>query len=355
MPVFAHLSRPLWTVLAVAAFLAGILTAPPAAVASSSTVARPDVTAAGDGSPSDPNITYVGRWNTSSAPYASHWTGAYLRTRFSGTTVKLKQRNAVEFWAAVDGKEFVNYKNVKGTVDLTPAKLAAGNHTLVVSYRQVAGSYTGDSVFGGLVLDSGASTLAPQTSSKKVVEFIGDSITAGTTSSKLALTAYGWLAAEKLGVEHTQIAQGGACLVETADGCEGLSERFTRLSAADGSPSWDFSRYQANAVVINLGTNDVGHGVHTPEFQAAYTAFLGTVRAKYPNAAIFALQTFRGRFVPQTQAAVQARVDAGDRNVFFVNTDGWIPDGGLTDSVHPNDLGHRAIADRLAPVIAAKI
>ncbi|MFJ5101648.1 GDSL-type esterase/lipase family protein [Streptomyces sp. NPDC088554] len=323
-------------------------------ISAAAPVAFADSLAAGDGSPSDPNITYTGRWDTAAAPYASHWTGAYLRTRFTGTTVKLRQRNSVEFWASVDGKEFTNYKNVRGTVDLTPTKLAAGTHTLVVSYRQIAGSYTGDSVFGGLVLDAGATTMAPQVS-PKTVEFIGDSITAGSTSSKLAVTSYGWLAAEKLGVEHTQIAQGGACLVETADGCVGLSERFTHLNAYDTSPAWDFNRYRANAVVINLGTNDVGHGVHTPEFQAVYTTFLATVRAKYPQAAIFALQTFRGRFVTQTRAAVQARNDAGDRNVYFVNTDGWIPDGGLSDSVHPNDLGHRAIADRLAPIIGARI
>ncbi len=335
--------RQVLVTAAVSAAAAGFLAAPPANAAP------------GDGSTSDPNIAFVGRWDTrSTAAFASNWAGTYLKVGFTGTTVKLKQRNAVEFWASIDGGPFVSYKNVKGTVNLTPTKLAAGNHRLVVSYRQVAGSYAGDDVFAGLALDAGARTYALSRPAK-LIEFIGDSITAGSTSSQLALTDYAWIAGETLGAEHTQIAIGGACLVETADGCYGLSKRFVNIDASTGAAAWDFSRYRASAVVINLGTNDVGHGVHTPEFQAAYIAFLKTVRSKYPNAAIFALQTFRKRFVTQTQAAVQALNDAGDRNVFFVNTDGWIPADGLSDSVHPNDKGHRAIAAKLAPIIAAKI
>jgi hypothetical protein len=81
MHVFAKPTRALWAVLAVVAFLAGILATPQATATSSLTAAPPAVTAVGDGSPSDPNIKYVGRWNTASAPYPSHWTGAYLLPR----------------------------------------------------------------------------------------------------------------------------------------------------------------------------------------------------------------------------------------------------------------------------------
>jgi lysophospholipase L1-like esterase len=249
----------------------------------------------------------------------------------------------------------VAYKNVSGTVNLTPTPLAAGNHTLRVSYRPVAGSYHGDAVYQGVILDSGARTFTP-TTSPKTIEFVGDSITVGQLSSQQALTAYGWLVGERLKVEHTQIAQGGACLVATADGCVGLSVQFLKTGAEPSSPDWNFARYQANAVVINLGTNDSGHGVHTPEFQSTYVTLLERVRQKYPNAAIFAMETFRKRFVTQTQNAVTLRNNAGDRNVFFINTEGWINESTDTvDNVHPNDQGHRKIADRLAPIISARL
>jgi lysophospholipase L1-like esterase len=308
--------------------------------------------ATGDGSPADSNVKYFGRWDTSSpAAYVSEWAGAYLKVGFAGTSVKLKQRGTIDFFASIDGGADVAYKNVSGTVNLTPTALAAGNHTLRVSYRPVAGSYHGDAVFQGVILDSGARTRAPVVSSK-IVEFIGDSITVGQLTSKQALTAYGWLVSERLGYEHTQIAQGGACLVATADGCVGLNVQFFKTSSLATSANWDFARYQARAVVINLGTNDVGHSVSTVRFQAEYTTFLRNVRAKYPNATIFAMETFRMRYTTQTAAAV---TDSGLTNVFYVNTEGWITAADTVDGVHPNETGHQKIAGRLAPIISASI
>ncbi|KOU68061.1 aromatic ring-opening dioxygenase LigA [Streptomyces sp. MMG1533] len=312
--------------------------------------------AAAPGQPGDPNIKFVGRWDTTSSAtaYTPYWAGAYYRVGFTGTTVRLKQRNTIDFWARIDDGPVKFYDDVKGTVNLTPAALPAGRHTLQVNYQVVAGSYRGDAVFQGLVLDSGATTFAPAAPGK-LIEFVGDSITVGTTTSQNARTAYGWLIGERLGTEHTQIAQGGACLVAAADGCVGLEQQFTKLNPNATTPDWDLSRYRADAVVINLGTNDVGHGVSSTQFQAAYTSLLRKVRAAYPQAWIFALETFRGRYVPQTQAAVGAAVQGGDSRVSFVDTTGWLGSGDLTDSVHPNDQGHRVIADRLAPVIAARI
>ncbi|MFE9643442.1 GDSL-type esterase/lipase family protein [Streptomyces sp. NPDC006365] len=314
------------------------------------------VKAAAPGQPGDPNIKFVGRWDTrsSSSLYTPYWAGAYYRVGFTGRTVQLKQRNTIDFWARIDDGPVKFYDDVKGTVNLTPSPLSAGNHTLQVNYQVVAGSYRGDAVFQGLVLDNGATTFAPPAPTK-LIEFVGDSITVGTTSSQNARTAYGWLIGERLSAEHTQIAQGGACLVAAADGCVGLERQFTKLNPNASTPDWDFDRYRADAIVINLGTNDAGHGVSSAQFQSAYSSLLRKVRAAYPQAWIFALETFRGRFVPQTEAAVKAAVDGGDSRVSFVDTTGWLGSGDLTDSVHPNDQGHRAIAERLAPVITARI
>ena len=326
------------------------------AVAAGSLVATADAQAAtGDGSPGDPNVKFLGRWDTTNpGAYVPQWAGAYLKTGFTGTTVKLKQRNPIDLYYSIDGGAFGYVQNVRGTVDLTPAPLRAGNHTLLVSYRVVGGSYTGDAVFQGLTLDAGAKTIAPAVS-PTIIEFVGDSITVGTTSSKNALTAYGWLVGEQLGVEHTQLGYGGGCLVAAADGCTSVAAQFLKTGYSATSANWDFSRYQAAAVVINLGTNDAGHSVSSASFQSTYTAFLRTVRGKYPQAVIFALRTFKNRYPAETRAAVTAVAAAGDPNVFFVDTDGWIDSSLLSDSVHPNDAGHRAIAAKLAPIVAAKL
>jgi lysophospholipase L1-like esterase len=316
------------------------------------TAVHPASAATGDGSPSDSNIKYFGRWDTrSSSAYVSEWAGAYVVLGFTGTTVKLRQRNSIDLFASIDGGAWVSYKNVSGTVNLTPTRLTPGTHTLRVSYRPIAGSYRGDAVFQGVILDSGARTTAPSVPSR-IIEFVGDSITVGQLTSKQALTAYGWLAAEKLGAAHTQIAVGGACLYPASDGCIGMRDRFLKTGLNAGSPDWNFARYQAREVVINLGTNDVGHSVTGAQFQSAYITLLARARAKYPDATIYAMQTFRKRYINETKAAVTARTNAGDSKVRFINTEGWINEATDTvDNVHPNDRGHQKIADRLAAIL----
>jgi lysophospholipase L1-like esterase len=324
--------------------------------AATTPVTAPAGAAAAPGMPGDPNITLVGRWDTTSSTTAHtpYWAGAYVRTGFTGTTVKLRQRGTIDLWVSIDGKPDVFHNDVSGTVNLTPTRLAPGNHTLHVNYQVVAGSYRGDAVFQGLVLDSGATTFKPP-APRHLVEFVGDSITVGTTTSKNARTAYGWLVGERLGADHTQIAQGGACLVAAADGCVGLERQYTKLNPNAATPDWDFSRYRASAVVINLGTNDVGHAVTKEQFQSAYVSLLRKVRAAHPQAWIFALETFRGRYVPETEAAVRTVAAGGDARVSFVDTTGWLGTGDLTDSVHPNDQGHRRIADRLTPIVQSRL
>ncbi|TDV36636.1 SGNH/GDSL hydrolase family protein [Actinophytocola oryzae] len=307
------------------------------------TVAPPASAAAGD--VSDPNIVYVGRWSNTTTTAVPNWTGAYFSTRFTGTTVRVKARDAVNFYASIDGRADVFYAGVRGTVNLTPTPLAAGTHSLRVSYR------SGDTVFLGLVLDSGATTARPSLSTK-VVEFVGDSITAGALTDNLAVNAYGWVLGERLGVQHTQIARSGYCLVAQS-GCVGQRTQFFQ-TASTGTTAWDFSRYQASAVVINLGTNDIGHSVTAATFQAQYTDFLRAIRAKYPNAVIFAMETFKKRYVPETQAAVRA---VNDANVRYISTEGWLTVGTDYEDTdgHPNEAGHVKVADRLAPIIRPAI
>jgi hypothetical protein len=58
----------------------------------------------GNGDLTDTNINYVGRWDkTNSTTYRSYWNGAYVSTKFTGTTVKVKLAEKTVFMAIVDG------------------------------------------------------------------------------------------------------------------------------------------------------------------------------------------------------------------------------------------------------------
>ncbi|MEP7099778.1 MAG: GDSL-type esterase/lipase family protein [Burkholderiales bacterium] len=324
----------------------------------------PVLAATGNGDLTDSNISYVGRWDRSnSTTYKSYWGGAYLATKFTGRTAQVKLANQTNLHAVIDGVA-TTYSWVSGTVNLTPTPLASGTHTLQI----VARADTDELQFQGLVLDAGASTLAPD--SRPLVEFIGDSITSGWTDSNGAMSDYAWQTGERLGAEHVQIAYQGITL---ADGHfypgspePGMESAFFKLMqvnhctdvACPANPAWNFSTYTPRLVVVNLGTNDQNAGsinsATTPaDFQGRYTTFLQNIRAKYPNADIFAMRTLNGYYAQETQAAVNARVSAGDTKVHFINTTGWLPysQTDFNDGFHPSDAGHLKVANLLVPVL----
>jgi lysophospholipase L1-like esterase len=302
----------------------------------------------GNGRPDDSNIQYYGRWNTSDpARYSMGWAGGYLETRFTGSSIGVRQRNAIDLYYSIDQAPLQWRRNVSGNITLATG-LTGGSHTIRIGYRERAGSYNGDPVFGGLILASGATTL-PTARPANLIEFIGDSITVGQPNANRPFTAYPWLAAEGLGAAHTQVAQGGACLVN--QDCYGMVDWFRRSSAWVSTNDWNFGTYQATAVVINLGTNDVGHGVTTAQFQQNYIVMLERVRQSYPNAEIFAMGVFRNRYVTETRNAVARRAAAGDTKVHFIDTAGWVTAADTSDNVHPTDAGHAKIAQRLRPIL----
>lgn len=315
--------------------------------------------ATGDGTPTDTNIVYVGRWDRSVANVArSYWSGAYFRVNFTGTRVQLRLAAPVHLHVSIDGMADVSLPGANGTVNLTPTPLASGVHTLRVAAR----SEFDVMQFQGLVLDAGATTLVPETRARHI-EFIGDSITAGCCAlSEWALSDYAWRVGEILNADHTQIAYSGICLQNgikcTSPNSLGMSQQYFKLQTVDypSSPAWDFSRYQPDAVVVNLGTNDHNFGVSDATFQATYTTFLQDLRARHPNAWIFAVRPFGGFKATATMAAVNARISAGDTRLAYVDTTGWVTVGTAdyspNDNLHPSDSGHVKIANRLAPFIA---
>jgi hypothetical protein len=82
---------------------------------------------------------------------------------------------------------------------------------------------------------------------------------------------------------------------------------------------------------------------------------LRDIRAEYPNAAVFAFETLKRRYVPETKAAVAALNNAGDSKAHFVDTEGWLTANVDYADGHPNDAGQAKIADRLGPIISARI
>ncbi|WP_051703819.1 RICIN domain-containing protein [Glycomyces sp. NRRL B-16210] len=303
--------------------------------------------ATGDGSVTDANLQYYGRWSRAdSSYYTMGWAGGYVESAFTGSSIGVKLRGTIDLWYSVDGGAETWLRNASGNVTIRSG-LGSGTHTIRIGFRERAGSYTGDPAFGGFLLASGGATVSIARPEHHI-EFIGDSITVGQPNGDRPFTTYPWLSAEALGASHMQVAEGGAC-VSTAD-CRGMVDWFLRTTNQDFDEMWDFSTYETDLVVINLGTNNK---VSSVEFQSDYVLLLERARQAYPDAEILAMGVFRERLLQEVQNAVAARNAAGDQKVHYVDTVGWVdPVADTGDNVHPHDAGHAKIANLLTPILA---
>jgi hypothetical protein len=323
-------------------------------------IAALSIASAQSGQPMDPNIQYVGRWDKSaSTSYHSYWGGAYLKVRFTGTTVKVNLGKTATLLVNIDDTTDQLFSNVSGTVNLTPTALPAGTHTVRIG----AEFDQQEIVFNGLILDAGATTVAPLVAGNKIIEFIGDSITTGADNPFGDGDCYAWLAGDLLGAEHTQISKPGIALVDGINSLPGMEVAYYKFKSPDyttSNPTWNFA-YTPQAVVVNLGANDHYANVGSSVFQTHYINFLASLRQHYPQIDIFALRQFNGWYETETHNAVNARISAGDSKVHYIDTTGWLVGYGTsttTDyvnktggSVHPSRSGHVKVAKHLGPIL----
>ncbi|MDH7460119.1 GDSL-type esterase/lipase family protein [Chitinophagaceae bacterium 26-R-25] len=302
------------------------------------------------GSLQDNHIKYFGRWDKSnSTEYVSRWGGAYFKVAFTGTKVKLKTgANKTNYYVKIDSGPWISYKNVSDTIDVTPTALSKGKHTLCVAQGK---DYNYVFSFRGLILEHGALTSDPLVSSF-LIEFIGDSITAGYTDDQANVSDYAWISAERLGAEHTQIAYPGITLVSGYPK-GGMVNQYFRMGspASIVSPMWEMNKYVPDMIVINLGTNDNNKRVPDSVLQANYTEFLFKIRKQFPNAQVLVMRTFLGVKASPTLAAVNVRIAAGDTKLHYVDTEGWLTKADYGDGLHPSVEGQIKAAGLLMPVI----
>ncbi len=300
------------------------------------------------GTLSDKNIKYFGRWDfTNSTQYVSYWGGAYIKVIFTGTTVKARVGNKSNFFAKIDDGPWVSFLNAKDTLNLTPTSISKGSHTLILAQGK---DYNYVFNFQGLLLDEGAKTKSPKVSST-LIEYIGDSITTGYTDAQADVSCYAWVCSEALKTEHTQIAYPGITLVSYPK--PGMDVQYFKQQCSGANPTdWDFNTYTPKVVVINLGTNDNNKKVPDSLLMKGYSIFLKTIRDKFPKAEIFVMRTFLGVKAAPTLAVVNARINAGDKKLHYIDTNGWVTKADYTDGLHPSVSGNIKIAGLLQPILA---
>jgi lysophospholipase L1-like esterase len=336
--------------------------------------------------PGDPHLRYEGRWDVRPDRARTVNSGSRIFMRFSGDAVTATFdvdgiSEAPQIYVWVDGQRSAFREVDRRRMKLTPDGLAPGTHTLVLGVKDVsANANRWQPPFGSALqvtgFDAGAGTWEdPPPGGPVHFTFLGDSITQGvatrctvaadevrpddpgvpTTSDCTDATLdYAWRVAGVFGAQLEQVGFGGQGVTRGAAGGippapESLDSNFA------GSPAAPFD---AQVVVINQGTNDYIHNAPRSEIQADYLALLRKVRARYPNARILALAIFGaagGTDTGDVNAAIRGAVfQMGDFRTAYVPTGNWLtPVADFSDSIHPNDGGHRKITERLAHTITS--
>lgn len=310
--------------------------------------------APGDGTLSDVNIFYVGRWDKSNKQvFHSYWSGAYLRVVFTGQSVGIRLAEGTSLIVSIDGETPRAVQGRQGVTQLNNILLSEGSHELLVG----AAGQNEELLFQGLTLDAGAVTYKPK--SKLLIEYIGDSLTAGTGPEGTSAVNYAWNTAEALGCDHTRIAFSGLSLttgygcLEKKVGMDSLYFNLKNYNHLNEKPvvAWDFS-YTPDVVFILLGTNDKCGNASDAVVMKSITAFLARIRGVYPAAPIVVMRPFNGSYKGPLSTAVRKMNEADDRRVYYFDTEGWLDEADYSDGTHPNAEGGRKIVDRLLPLLS---
>ncbi|TDL27075.1 SGNH hydrolase [Rickenella mellea] len=321
----------------------------------------------------NPLIHFHGRWDSSPGTW---WAGSGLKLNVLGLkslTLNLGSHTSSPLAAvgvSVNYQPFFTVNVTQGSNVIPLGNLPKIGNTVV--RLNVEGWQNNRINLQNIVLNTGA-LLIPYVPSKLAFTFIGDSLSAGQFLPLGVDQAWPFLTGEFFKAEHTVIAQPGAALSDIVSygNQHGLSYEFFRTED-DGyyyttdhnyTTPWDFSRDhpQPTHLVIHIGANDNAQAVPQASFIQTYVAFIKRLRTLYPHQPIFVFTPWGwpnsdgsiGQYYPGAYQTVVSTIQAGgDKNIFLVDTTGWVTWADVfPTNQHPNVPGHAKIAANLEKVL----
>ena len=296
----------------------------------------------GQGGGAPAGVRLVGRFDTTDATRPSFsWSGSAMMAHFQGTGATLRiDGSPNQFTVVVDGNVAPQVlKVVSGTSQYAVASgLAAGTHDVVI-WKRTEGTQ-GDNRFLGVDV-TGGQLLASPAAPERRIEIYGDSITAGygmdgagpnctfTPDTEDHYLTYAAVTARSLNAELHAIAWSGIGMYRNYNvsgaSADAMPAVYARILASQSASTWDFSKWQPQAVVINLGTNDAStNGDPGAPYETAYLGFVRALRQKYAAAHIVLtigpmldganLTAIRGHL----QNVIATRSNEGDANLSYL-------------------------------------
>ena len=317
----------------------------------------------------DPSIRLTGRWDVTDERYAeATTTGAYIDFAFEGKMavacfdIEGNRAPFLHLWIQLDGGAMI-----EAPIDAYLRVIAKeeGRHTCRIIFKGTAEKYRrwyrplhGKVSFKGISTEN---PVAIEPDDRKVIEFVGDSITEGVLIDADycgdfeeqyeeddlnriyqddVCATYAWLTAEALDLRPVFMGYGAVGVTKAGN---------SKVPQAPLAYPYNFCdspiTHKSDVVVINHGANDMGKPAEL--YLEQYEKLLDTVIAHQPEARVIVVSAFCGGFHAELGEFVEAYNSKHGTDVKYVDTFGWIP----KYPIHPLRDGHITVAGKLAPII----
>ena len=309
-----------------------------------------------------PSLRIVGR----TAPGAGSairlaWPGVNVHGRFSGTQVSLTLNDNAKnrFSVVIDGGAPKTVTAPNGQASLLLASgLGNGTHEISI-WRNTEASGGVTQLTGLSNFSVGGELLAPAVAPDRRLEVIGDSLSVGAGVEGNAACpggidaftnnylAYGSVAARAVSADVVTIAWSGIGVYRNYDGSTSntMPARYP-YSIPNDQTAWDFSRYQPQVVVVNLGTNDFGQGDPGVAYETAYVEFIKSVRSKYASASFILIDMYGGTRLTRINNVISKLKTGGEAKIEALSVSS--AQNNLGCNQHPNVAGQAAMGAVLA-------
>ena len=262
--------------------------------------------------------------------------------------------------------EFTGQIGRRHTEELVIARdLPQGKHKIEI-VRETEENY-GRYIWTSISLNG---TITPVENAPLLIEFVGDSITAGYASYPqteeneslsvehpvfmAGVKSYAYLTAQALNADFQSVCASGYGVVRgyNSDGVTlPMMYDYAGYYHNKGkSGIWAFER-PADIVVIHLGANDSDRGTTLEEMATGAKTFMESVRSRNPDAAIVWVtgETYR-KFEQQLEQAVQ-ELGGAEKGFYYT----VLPEGTSGGAGHPNLEEHAVTADALVQFLKENV
>jgi hypothetical protein len=248
------------------------------------------------------DVHRVGRYGETSTGHVATWSGSSALTTMNGPEASVLLDGAAGVWfeIVIDGTSTGRFETLGGVLTYPLATgLSDGPHTIEI-VRRNEGFFGSFELLGFEPVEAIVPTPSPY---EHRIEIIGDSLTCGygiegasadcnfSAGTESAYSTYGLVAARSLNAAAHLICFSGKGVHQNygGDPNEPMPELYPRTFTGDVEPAWDPTEFPAEAVIVNLGTNDFSAALDDAAFVEDYVSLLQTVRGRHPAAHILGI------------------------------------------------------------------